>query len=363
MLEHFYAVVMAGGGGTRLWPLSRSARPKQMLSFDGKRTLFQAAIDRLQGLFSADHILVVTIAAQANALQTQCPEIPAQNFLIEPAPRGTASVVGYAAIALQQRDPQAVMAVVTADHIIQNQSSFLDLLQAGYQAAQAGYLVTLGIQPDTPSTAYGYIQAGESVGVFGSQTAFRVLRFKEKPDEATARQFLARGNHFWNSGMFLWRVDRILQEFWDKMPELSEHLKKIASAWTSDQKDAVIQEEWPRITPETIDFGIMEKAQNTLVLPANELGWSDVGSWDSLFEVLPPDENGNIILGANYINLDTRSILVYSTSAERLIVTIGIKDLIVVDTGDALLICPKEAAQRVKEVVSRLKQENMNNYL
>ena len=171
MLDHFYAVVMAGGGGTRLWPLSRRAKPKQMLSFDGKRTLFQAAIDRLSGLFTPDRIYVVTISGQAAALQSQCSDIPAENFLIEPAPRGTASVIGYAAIALVQRDPQAVMAVVTADHIIQNIPVFLDLLRSAYQAAQSGFLVTLGIQPDSPSSAYGYIQTGEYAGEYGNSPA------------------------------------------------------------------------------------------------------------------------------------------------------------------------------------------------
>jgi mannose-1-phosphate guanylyltransferase len=334
-----------------------------MLSFDGKQTLFQAAIVRLSGLFTPDHIIVVTIAGQAAALQTQCPQIPVGNFLVEPAPRGTASVVGYAAVALHQRDPQAVMAVVTADHIIQNLPVFLDLLQAGYQAAQAGLLVTLGIQPETPSTAYGYVHAGESAGGFGGRAAFKVMRFTEKPDEATALQFLAQGSHYWNSGMFIWQVERILAEFKVHMPELASHLQKIASAWNTGQKEAVIQEEWPKIKPETIDFGIMEKVGNVIVLPANELGWSDVGSWDSLFDVIPADENGNIVLGAQHLNLGTSSSLVYATSAERLIVTIGMNDLIVVDTGDALLICPKSEAQRIKEVVNRLTRDKMNNYL
>ena len=363
MPEHFYAVVMAGGGGTRLWPLSRKAKPKQMLSFDGKRTLYQAAIDRLSGLFALDHIFVVTIAGQAAALQAQYPQIPVENFLIEPSPRGTASVVGYAAIALQQRDPHAVMAVVTADHIIQNLPVFLDLLQAGYQAAQAGFLVTLGIKPDSPSTAYGYVHAGEGAGEFGGRAAFKVLRFKEKPDEATARQLLAQGNHYWNSGMFLWQVERILADLRDHMPELAGRLDKIALAWNTGQKEAVIREEWLAIKPETIDFGIMEKAHNVVVLPAIGLGWSDVGSWDSLFEVIPANEDGNIVLGARHLSLETNSSLVYGTSDERLIVTIGMNEIIVVDTGDALLICPKSEAQKIKEVVNLLARDNMNNYL
>ncbi len=163
--------------------------------------------------------------------------------------------------------------------------------------------------------------------------------------------------------MFLWQVERILLEFKENMPELSNRLEKIASVWNSGAKEAVIQEEWPLIKPETIDFGIMEKAHNVVVLPAAELGWSDVGSWDSLFDVIPADEHGNIVLGARHLNLETSSSLVYGTSADRLIVTIGMNDLIVVDTGDALLICPKSEAQKIKEVVNLLKRENMNDYL
>ncbi len=361
--EHYYAVVMAGGGGTRLWPLSRTSRPKQMLSFDGRRTLFQLAIDRLEGIFQSQHILVVTVASQVEALHDQSPQLPRENFLAEPMPRGTASVVGLAAIALQQRDPQATMAVVTADHIIQNVPYFLALLSSGYEVAQAGFLVTLGIQPDAPSTGYGYIQTGEHLGVFGQNEARQALRFTEKPDEATARKFIAGGDHFWNSGMFIWRIDRILEEFHASMPELYQRLDTISRAWNSPHQEAVIAAEWPQIRPETIDYGIMEKARQVAVLPAQNLGWSDVGSWDSLFGVLPADSQSNIVLGANYLGLDSNSTLVYSQQPDRLIVTIGAKDLIVVDTGDALLICHKDEAQKVKEVVNRLKQDNLKDYL
>jgi mannose-1-phosphate guanylyltransferase len=363
MFEQYYAVVMAGGGGTRLWPLSRGSRPKQMLSFDGKRTLFQLAIDRLLGIFQPENILVVTVASQAPALQAQFPQLPWENFLAEPMPRGTASVVGLAAVALQQRDPQATMAVVTADHIIQNVPYFLTLLSSGFDVAQEGYLVTLGIQPDSPSTGYGYIQTGEHLGVFGQNEARRALRFTEKPDEATARKFIAGGDHFWNSGMFIWRIDRILEEFRRSMPELYPRLDTISAAWNTPQKETVVAAEWPQIRPETIDYGIMEKAKQVAVLPAQDLGWSDVGSWDSLFGVLPADAQANIVLGANFLGLDSRSTLVYSDKPDRLIVTIGAQDLIVVDTGDALLICPKNEAQKVREVVNRLKQDNLKDYL
>ena len=363
MIEHYYAVVMAGGGGTRLWPLSRQAHPKQMVSLDGQRSLFQLAIERLQVLFPVQNILVVTVASQAEALRVQCPQIPPENYLLEPLPRSTASVVGLAAVALRCRDPQAVMAVVTADHVIQNVTRFVQLLEAGFQVAQQDLLVTLGIWPVFPSTGYGYIQTGEALGEFNSIPARKGVAFKEKPDAVSAARFIAGGDHFWNSGMFIWKVSRILAEFERSMPVLASALERIASAWNSDERHGVLEQEWEALEPVSIDYGIMEKATQVAVLPASDLSWSDVGSWDSLYDFLPADEKGNISVNANWLDLDTNSTLVYSQDPKRLIVTIGVQDLIVVDTGDALLICPRSEAQKVRQVVATLKENKRNNYL
>lgn len=363
MLDHYYAVIMAGGGGTRLWPLSRQALPKQMLKLAGDRTLFQMAVDRLQGLFSPERILVVTVAEQAIQLQAQVPEIPVENYLIEPMPRGTASVVGLAAVVLQKRDPQATMAVLTADHFITNVAYFQNLLQAAYDLAQDGYLMTLGIQPTYPATGYGYIHRGDAVGEYRGQMAYQVRRFKEKPNESVAREMVAAGDHDWNSGMFIWRVEQILKAFESLMPELYAKLMEISQAWGGSQQKAVVEKVWPTIRPETIDYGIMEKASRVAVLPAINLGWNDVGSWESLFEVLPADENGNIILGAEHFGLDTNASLVCADSTDRLIVTIGAQDLIVVDTGNALLVCARKDAQKVRQVVDWLKQQGRGEYL
>ncbi|HVN53888.1 MAG TPA: mannose-1-phosphate guanylyltransferase [Anaerolineaceae bacterium] len=363
MAEQYYAVIMAGGGGTRLWPLSRKSRPKQMLRVFGERTLFQIAVDRLEGLFPPERILVVTVADQAAALRVSRPEIPTENFLIEPRPRGTASVVGMAATAIHQRDPQAVMAILTADHFIENEALFRELLEAACSVAEDGFLVTLGITPTFPSVGYGYIQMGEPLGKYGQFLVYRVLRFKEKPSEDQAREMLAGGDHAWNSGMFIWRTDQILEEFRRQMPDLAEKLDLIARAWSTSDRQRVVGEIWPTIKNETIDYGIMEHARNVAVIPAKGLGWNDVGSWDSLFDVIPEDEHGNIVLGANHLSLDTLNSLVCEDGSDRLIVTIGVKDLVVVDTGDALLICEKSQAQKVKDVVNRLKQEQRSQYL
>ena len=356
--EHFYAVVMAGGGGTRLWPLSRKAKPKQMLKLVDERTLFQAAIERLDGLFPPEHIYVVTVEEQAVDLQAQAPQIPVENYLLEPMPRGTASVVGFAAVAIQNRDPEAVMAVLTADHIIKNEQKYRQLLRSAYDAAQDGYLVTLGITPTYPATGYGYIQQGEMIGVYQDLEVCRALRFREKPSEERAREMLASGDHAWNSGMFVWQVERIMDEFARQMPELHQKLAEISEAWDQPQCPEVIRQVWPTIRPETIDFGIMENARDVAVIPAKDLGWSDVGTWDALFDVLPADADGNVFRGDGYMLLDTRDTLIYTTQGQRLVVTIGVDDLVVVDTGDVVLVCKKDQVQRVRQVVEQLKQEN-----
>lgn len=356
MSEHYYAVIMAGGGGTRLWPLSRQTRPKQMLKLFDDRTLFQTAVDRLGAIFPGDRIFVVTVEEQAKELHTQCPFLPFENFLIEPMPRGTASVVGLAAAVLKKRDPEAIMAVLTADHYIGNEENFRDLLLTGGEVANEGYLVTLGITPTYPSTGYGYIQQGDRLGSFRNRDVYNAVRFKEKPAEEQARQMLEGEDHAWNSGMFVWKVSRILDEFQHQMPELFSALEQIASAWDTPQRREVVNQIWPGIQSETIDYGIMEGAGRVAVIPAADLDWSDVGSWDSLFEVLPPDENGNIVTGGRHMPLDSTGSLIFVNDESRLVVTIGVSDLVVVDTGDVLLVCPKEKAQKVREVVNLLKQ-------
>ncbi len=358
--ENYYAVIMAGGGGTRLWPLSRKTKPKQMLRLVDESTLFQTAVRRLRSVFPPDRILIVTVADQCDELRKQCPELPKENFILEPLPRGTAPVVGLAAVALKHRDPDATMAVLTADHVIQNEEKFTEFLKASYLVAQDGYLVTLGISPTHPATGYGYIQQGERIGVFQGLHAYQVERFLEKPDENKAKKLLSDGHFAWNSGMFFWRVDRILEEFSRQMPDLAEKLNQIAGAWGTEKRASMLDEIWWTIDPETIDYGIMEGATQVAVIPARDLGWSDVGSWDALFDVLPSDEHGNIIMGGEHVGLDTEDSLVYVNRQHRLIVTIGVDDLVVVDTDDVLLICRKDQAQKVRQIVNRLKTDNQD---
>jgi mannose-1-phosphate guanylyltransferase len=360
MREHYYAVIMAGGGGTRLWPLSRKARPKQMLRLLDERSLFQTSVERLNDLFPPERILVVTVAEQAEQLREQAPEIPQENYLLEPAPRGTASVVGLAAVALQCRDRESVMAILTSDHFIGNQERFRQLLRAAHDAAQDGYLVTMGIAPSFPATGYGYIQRGDALGVYNGLDVYRALRFKEKPDDANARQMLSTGDHSWNSGMFAWRTEQIMAEFERQMPDLATTLGKIGETWGTPSSKDTLENLWPTIKSQTIDYGIMEGANRVAVISAEGLNWSDVGSWDSLFDVLPSDQDGNIVIGGQHVGLDTSDSLVYVDQEHRLIVTIGVEDLVVVDTGDVLLVCRKDQAQKVRQVVNQLNQDGQN---
>lgn len=363
MSEHTYAVIMAGGGGTRLWPVSRRESPKQLLPLLGKETLFQSTVARLEKLLPPERILVVTVEEQARVMREQVPSIPNENYLIEPAPRGTASVVALAAAVLKERDSQAVMAIQTADHHIRNQDLFQYLLRAAFEVAEKKYLVTLGITPTFPSTGYGYIQQGEALDGDYKYPVYEVKRFMEKPDQATAQELLRSGDHSWNSGMFVWRTDVILAEIERQMPELYAAVTEIASAWDSAQKDDVIQKLWYDLRSQTIDYGIMERAERVAVLPAGGLGWSDVGSWDSLFEVLLPDMNGNVAVNSQHLPLDTHNALVYSTDDQRLVVTIGLDDVVVVDTGDVLLVCKTDQSQKVKNIVEHLKRHHQEKYL
>lgn len=354
---------MAGGGGTRLWPLSRQSRPKQMLQLIDDHTLFQIAVRRLETLFSPERILVVTNSLHADELRNQTPELLEKNFLLEPQPRGTAPAIGLAAAFLHKHDPRAVMAVLTADHYIGNEEEFRKHLLAARELADKDHLVTLGIDPTYPATQYGYIQMGESLGEVGGYPAYKVQRFKEKPDAAEAQRMLDAGHYAWNSGMFVWKIDRIWKEFSQHMPDLHAALDKISASWDSTEFDNVLNYEWPRIAAQTIDYGIMEHANDVAVIPAKGMEWNDVGSWSSLFEVLGADENGNLVRHEMHLDFESHNSLVQGNGTDRMIVTVGLENLVVVDTGDVLLVCSKERSQDLRKVIELLKEKGLQRYL
>lgn len=362
MHDDYFAVIMAGGGGTRLWPLSRSSKPKQLLTLYNEKTFFQLAVERLLPVFRADHILVVTVASQVADLRSQVDAIPLENYLIEPMPRGTASVVGYAAEILQQTHPGAIMAVLTSDHVIENITLFHQILENAYQIAQKDYLVTLGIKPTFPSTGYGYIHKENKLQGFSFET-FLVESFVEKPDLERAKKYLASEDYYWNSGMFIWKTIAILPEFERQMPVLYSSLELLGHKYGKAGYDTFLAETWDKITPQTIDYGIMEHAQHVAVIPAEGLGWSDVGSWDSLFEIIQADENGNINLSDLSVIHESGNCLIKTDNDQKMIVLAGLKDIIVVDTKDALLICQKGQSQKVKEIVNEIKQKKLDQFL
>jgi mannose-1-phosphate guanylyltransferase len=362
-MENYYAVIMAGGGGTRLWPLSRKERPKQVLDLFGGKSLFQHAVDRISPLFPLERILIVTNEMYAAQLRELCPQFTDANFLLEPEPRGTAPAIGLAAEYLHAIAPGSTMAVLTADHYIGNESKFREYLEAGYHLAENDYLVTLGIQPDYPAIQYGYIQQGNKIDGDMPFPAFAVDRFKEKPYITEATEFLEAGTFTWNSGMFIWKVDRLRSEFASQMADTSTKLTKVLSGNGKESGLTVNRDAWKTIQSETIDYGIMERAQNTVVIPVEELEWNDVGSWNSLFEVLESDDSGNVILADQRLNFDAKDILVNTTGQKKLAVSVGVENLVVVDTGDVLLICSKERAQDIRQIVQLLKDKGLERFL
>lgn len=354
-----YAVIMAGGSGTRLWPLSRQSRPKQSLKLIGERTMFQHAVDRLAPLFPPERIFVVTNAALAEILRPQAPDIPPANFLLEPVGRDSAPAAGLAAITLLHADPDAVMVMLTADHFIVDTAGFRAALAAAHEVAGDGTIVTLGIRPAFPATGYGYIHLGEAQVMVDGLPVYRAARFVEKPDRPTAERFLEDGRYVWNSGMFIWRADRLMREFAIQQPESYTALQRIAAGLGTPRQAEVLAAEWPNVRKISIDYGIMEHAEQVSVIPI-EIGWSDIGDWSSLLDVLPRDERGNVIIGEAVVH-DAGECLVRSEG--RLVAAIGVKDLVIVETPDVVLVCPRQRVQEVRSVVNRLAAEGKQRYL
>ncbi len=355
----FFAVILAGGTGTRLWPLSRQSCPKQALRLVGERTMLQHAVDRLDPIFPPDRIMVVTREEYMPLLRSQVPQIPPENFILEPEGRGTAPAIGLAAIHLAHRDRTSVMAVLTADHFITKVDAFQRVLLAGYQAALGGALITLGIRPESPSTGFGYIQQGRLAEQIGDHSVYFVERFIEKPDHASAQEMLSTGGFSWNSGMFLWQSEIILNEMAKYMPELHEDLGHLEAQIGTSGYEGLLKTTWPQVKKETIDYGIMERAKQVWVMPV-DIGWVDVGSWGSLQGLLPTDPDENIWVGP-HISVDTQKTMVFGKN--RLIATIGIENLIIVETEDAILIMKKDREQDVKEIVMQLTNKGMTEYL
>ncbi len=361
-LERLWVAILAGGSGTRLWPLSRIARPKQLLQLTGQRSMVQDTLDRVAPLVPPDRVLVLTEQSHAAAVREQLPTVPEANVLIEPARRGTAGALALAALFVRERAPDAVIACLSSDHVIPNGAEFRRVLSVAVAAAAVGpHLLTLGIQPTYPATQFGYIEVADTLFEVDGYPVYRVARFVEKPERPVAEAYLTDGRHLWNSGIFIWRVDTILGQFRELMPHLYATLEPLGPLLGTTASADALAVAYPTIEVQTIDYGILERAPDVAVVPAR-FAWSDVGSWAELYDVLPHDGGGNVLRG-QHLALDTRGLLVHSETPGRTIVALGIEDLVVVDTPDVLLICPRARTQEVKRLVEWLEGDPRYSHL
>ena len=357
-----YIVILAGGSGTRFWPLSRAARPKQLISITGDRTMLQRTVERVLPL-KPKRILIITNRVQAEETERQLAHyrrVPI-DIIAEPSAKNTAPAIGLAATIIAAHDPEGVMVVLPADHFIKDEQALQQTLIHAAHAARKGYLVTLGIMPSRPETGYGYIEADMELRGRGP---FPVRRFVEKPPLEQAVRYLDEGNFFWNSGMFIWRADVIMAEISQYLPELTKALSKITftrDVWELSDLDEQIAAVYDSVASVSIDYGVMEKSSRVQVVPV-EMGWSDVGSWSSLPEVVEADDAGTVCVNAaGHVALDSSGCLIYVDS--KMVATVGVHNLIVVSTPDALLICDRDRAQDVKKVVEELDKRGCNSFL
>jgi mannose-1-phosphate guanylyltransferase len=357
-----YGVIMAGGSGTRLWPLSRSDQPKQLLKLGSGKSLLQLSYERLRGLLPREQIFVCTVAAHADAVFANLPELPRENLLGEPEGRDTVNAVGFSAAVLAKRDKEAICAVVTADHVIEPVAQFQTSLNTAFEvAAQRPLaLVTFGIVPTHGHTGYGYVQRGEAIP--GQTGAFRVQAFKEKPDRATADRYVETGRYYWNSGMFVWRCDTVLNELATFLPESYKGLMQIAEAWGTPEQSAVLATVYPKLKKIAVDFAIMEpagqgKGKAHVAVVEMPVQWLDIGSWPALAETMPTDEHNNALDTKSYVFMDSDDNVVVCQNPDHLVATVGVSDMIIVVTPNATLICPKSEAQRVRDIAMKAKEK------
>ncbi len=358
-----YTVVPAGGSGTRLWPLSRAANPKFLHALTGTdRSLLQATFDRLAPLCTPERLLVVTGTAHATSVIRQLPELPERNILVEPFARDSCAAIALAAAVIEERSPGAVMASFAADHLIINTAAFAETVRQAVTGAAAGRLMTIGITPTRPETGYGYLQLSEPAAAGAVQT---VLEFKEKPSLEVATGYVDSGHYLWNASMFLWRTDVFLGELAARRPDVHDPIRRIAQAWESDEQEAVLAEWWPKIPKVAVEYAVMEPAaaEGKVATVPGDFGWHDIGDFETLGELLGRDIEGGArvvdVTGTEssppVIVIDGDGVIAVPHSS-RVIATLGVADLIVVDTADAVLVCRRDRAQDIKKLTELLRE-------
>jgi mannose-1-phosphate guanylyltransferase len=358
-----HAIIMAGGTGTRFWPASRNDSPKQLLQLVGGETMIRQTLDRIGELVPNERRLVVTNTRLVESMRKQLPELPAAAIVGEPCKRDTAPCIGLAALLVSRNDAEAVIAVMPADHVIRPAEKFQAAIQ---QAAELvtelpGRIVTFGIRPTYPAEIFGYIHRGDMIRRPGlAAAAFGVKQFKEKPDGATAAKYLASDEYYWNSGIFVWRASTILDALRERQPEMLKHLESIVAAWDTPQRQAVFDREFAAIKPISIDYAVMEHATDVAVIEA-PFEWDDLGGWQSLARLAGSDENGNTIVG-KHLGVNTAGTIV-RTDDNHLVVTLGLKDCIVVHTPNATLVASKHDEEQIRQVVKELESRGWRDYL
>jgi mannose-1-phosphate guanylyltransferase len=355
--ERFWAVIPAGGSGTRLWPVSRSRMPKFLISFIGdQRSLLQQTVDRLRPIASPERTLIVCGPQHAGGVAGQIADLTGDQIVVEPAPRGTCPAIALAAALIARRDPQAIMGSFAADHAVADPDSFQRAVSLAREAAASNWLVTIGCRPTRPETGYGYIALTDETILAGpSGAAYRAARFVEKPDLATAVSYVEGGRHLWNASMFVWRASTFMEELYAFQPAIADGVDRIAAAWGTAGYERVLNDIWPSLADISVDTGVMELSSRVAVVPA-EFGWSDVGDWHGLGALLDHDEAGNATRG-DTINVGSTNSMVWSDT-KRVISIVGLKDVVIVDTPDALLVADRAHAQQVRRAVSELKARN-----
>lgn len=351
-----YAVIMAGGVGSRFWPMSRKKFPKQFLKLFGDRSMIQQTVDRIRPFVPDERVLIITNEAYIPIIQEQLPDIPRENIFGEPIAKNTAPCVGLAAKIIEDRDPGSVMFVLPSDHLIADEEEYQNVMINAAKAADSNKsLVTIGITPSHPETGYGYIQFDESKSSeFNGHSACNVKQFTEKPDKETAEQFLKSGDYLWNSGMFIWRTDVIIDQMNKHLPAVSDHFDVIdeSAAKTEDDRYQQLYTFYDRCESISVDYGVMERADQVDVVPG-DFGWNDVGSWLAVYELNEKDENGNVIKTEFSSLVDTKNSYIRSESG-KIIALVGVEDLAVIETDDAILVCNLNESQGVKKVLNQL---------
>jgi mannose-1-phosphate guanylyltransferase len=352
-----YAVIMAGGVGSRFWPRSREKMPKQLLKIFGEKTMIQDTVNRINKTIPIENIFIVTNKNQKEEIKKQLPQIPPDNIIVEPFGRNTAACIGLASVLIHNFNPDAVTVVLPADHIIRDVDAFVGIIKKAIDFAyHSKGLVTIGIQPTRPETGYGYIQREEKEI---EENIFKVKTFAEKPNYQTAERFLESGDFLWNSGMFIWRVDVILEEFKKYMPDLFEGIEKLQKHILKDDFQKQVELVYGMLRSISIDYGVMEKSDRVYVIRST-FGWSDVGSWEEVYQLSHKDELGNYIHGKCFVD-DVRNSYVYSEN--NFTAVLGLENVIVINTDDAVLIANRTHSQDVRKVVDYLKMKKLNEYL